>query len=417
MRITTKFLLIFALSSVIFMVGFFLVLNYTLINKIRNIERTELVGDSMVITSVIESLIEDLRMHSLDFGGWDEMYEYTQYPDEEFVYENIDGWVDIAFGVVKAQILSRDGKIMHSFTEEEHLDRVSDEELSKFIYDNDIFDDTLESSSESGVGKIGDFSFFYATSIITETFTDVTDDGYYVIEEDTPIGGIYFVIRFFDDHISKQISDVVGLPVDFHIPGREAGMAIGRDMCPVEPCGIVEERGDIIVYHQPLLDEDNNIVVYSEFLKSRDTFTFFIGYVRILTLLVTGIATAFLLFLMLVVWRMVTRPLKKLSDDISEIDINNPQSLTQSKRPDEIGEVAKAFNRVLTTTKKYLQEITTKSGALEKANTQTKERLGTINKMNKYMVGRELEMDKLKKQAVKYKSILKKNKIDDPFSK
>jgi len=417
MRITTRFLLIFVVSSVIFMVGFFLVLNYTLIDKIKEIEVIEVINDGEVVNSVIEFIVENLRLHAIDFGGWDEMYENSQNPDPDFMFENIDDWVGKAFGVAKAQIIDADKKILHAFTEESHVGKVSDSDLYDFIFNLEIFEETMARSSVSGIAEIDGKAFYYATSIITTTEVEATDENYYVVEEDSLIGGMYFVMKFFDEQAEEQISEITGLPISFHVLEREAGKVVSHYSCPETPCGTIEELGDLIIFHQPIFDENGRVVAYSEFSKSREAFQFFIVYVRTLTLLVTGIVAAFLMFLMLVVWQMVTRPLKKLSDDISGIDIDNPRLLKQSKRPDEIGEVAKAFNRVLTTVKKYYQEVAAKTDALEKASSQTEERLGTINKMNKYMVGRELEMDRLKKQAIKYKSILKKNKIDDPFAR
>ncbi len=95
----------------------------------------------------------------------------------------------------------------------------------------------------------------------------------------------------------------------------------------------------------------------------------------------------------------ITKPLKKINKGIKVITNGNLDYKIETNSKDELGQIANSFNRMAKKLKLYYENI-------EK---EVKERTKQLNDLNDHMVGRELEMIKLKKRLQKKSKNYEKN--------
>jgi HAMP domain-containing protein len=122
-------------------------------------------------------------------------------------------------------------------------------------------------------------------------------------------------------------------------------------------------------------------------------------------LLIFAIPVAALLALILIslVYKLIFKPLKNLNDVIDKITAGDLEQRAYVERDDEIGELAKKFNKMtakLQKTKKSIQD-------------QVDEKTEDLKKINRHLTGREIKMAELKKENKKLKKELKKKKDDN----
>jgi nitrate/nitrite-specific signal transduction histidine kinase len=91
---------------------------------------------------------------------------------------------------------------------------------------------------------------------------------------------------------------------------------------------------------------------------------------------------------MLIVSRLVIQPLKIFTEAAKEVTKGNLDVKVNIEGSDEIGQLAKSFNGMLI----ELQ------GARENIEKKVAERTADLEKINNFMVGREIKMIDLKKQ-------------------
>ena len=111
----------------------------------------------------------------------------------------------------------------------------------------------------------------------------------------------------------------------------------------------------------------------------------------IILVVILGVVCAFLLAVYIA--NSITKPIIKLKNSIKNINEKNLNQQIEINSQDEIGELSNVFNNML-------QKIHISQENIE---LQIAERTAELNKLNKYMVGRELKMIELKK-ALEQKS-------------
>lgn len=405
MNLTTKFLLIFSVTAFIFIVIFSVSLDILFINQTKDIERVEAEADGVSVYAALESLVQNLRAHTVDYGGWGEMLYFARNRNKEWAVENIDNWVPISFHVDIALVFDANGQPVHEYYGEDQP------KILDAVREHNIFEETIEETSVSGFIDAEGEMFYYAASVITWTEVELTEDNYLIIEEDTPIGGIYFTAIRLDGDVEAMAQDITGKEITFAALGDfENSVQYYLDN-PTE----IDEANNLIRLHQPIRSDEGEVIGCVCLTKEMRILSFAGASVvhMILTqilLILLFIAASAVITIM--VW---SRPLKKLSETISESKPESLKPLPQAERNDEIGEVASSFNSLTKTLHKYISRLEKSRRELEKERTETEKRMERIDKMNKFMVGRELEMDKIKRRIEEYKKILKENDIKDPF--
>jgi len=356
--------------------------------------------------SALNKIVDDLRVHSLDYAGWDEMLRAVRQRDVAWAVDNIDNWVGSTFGVDAVYLFNTDNQIVHHFSNQ---DRPGLEEVIK---EQGILERVYEDTSASGFFEYNGQIYFYGASLITWSNVEITDDNYFVIGDDTPIGGVYLAVTALDSEIEETAKEISGKKIAYisrgDIPTAQFEDYLVHDT-------IISR--DTVMHHDRIIDAHGNVIGFSCMTKSRDITALMRNNIYRIVAVLSLTVALFVVFWMLITYLILSRPLNLLAKDITGIKPEEIEPLDQAKRSDEIGGVAKAFNEAALTIRRYQSDIESSRAGLEKANKEVSDRLDTINTMNKFMVGRELEMGHLKKQVAKYKSILKRNKLKDPFEK
>jgi methyl-accepting chemotaxis protein len=100
--------------------------------------------------------------------------------------------------------------------------------------------------------------------------------------------------------------------------------------------------------------------------------------------------------------RIISRPIIELTAATSRIwggDLRATVRAQLTKRKDEIGKLAQGFNSMAQNLSKRDQALIARANDLEKSQAELKKALVTAERVSRVMVGRELEIARLRKQA------------------
>lgn len=126
------------------------------------------------------------------------------------------------------------------------------------------------------------------------------------------------------------------------------------------------------------------VVKTQEFIRS-------LNYVLLISLVIVATITLFL------VARSISRPIRALHEGTEIIKKGDLDYQVGTKSQDEIGQLSRAFDEMTTSLKKSRSNIERKVA----------DRTAELEKLNKYMVGRELKMKELKDEIERLKKELK----------
>ncbi len=116
------------------------------------------------------------------------------------------------------------------------------------------------------------------------------------------------------------------------------------------------------------------------------------------SIIVTIGAFLFSLIFGFFVSRLISKNIRKVRDAALEISSGNFRGKILVRSKDEIGELATAFNTMADRLQETRQKVNERTQELEKAKNISEEKAGELERMNKFMVNRELKMVELKKE-------------------
>ncbi|QQS60852.1 MAG: HAMP domain-containing protein [Candidatus Moraniibacteriota bacterium] len=130
-------------------------------------------------------------------------------------------------------------------------------------------------------------------------------------------------------------------------------------------------------------------------LKSDVSETLAFGDKQILSLVLFsgGIFFTFLILFEIVVWRIITSPLHRLLISIQKVTQNSRKQKINIESGYEVGKISSAFNEMIEVVENARENLE------EKVLSRTEE----LEKVNKFMIGRELRMIELKKEINRLK--------------
>lgn len=144
-------------------------------------------------------------------------------------------------------------------------------------------------------------------------------------------------------------------------------------------------------FFSPVEDLQEKIGLVSE--QSDAELRDFLNMIRIQVALLLFSSLVVMIFLGMLFYRKMVVPIKELSKISRDISLGNFDKRLKVSSNDEISNLAKNFNKMAVDLKESRENIESK----------IKERTLQLEKLNKYMVGRELKMIELKKEIDKIK--------------
>lgn len=112
---TRPFFIIFL--CFLFVISAIWLLEYWIVDPaFRKLENSQALEDSLRVHETLQREISSMGQQLCDWAYWDDMYEYTQNPKEEFIASNLSNWqvLESSVGLNLCYILDRTGEILYS---------------------------------------------------------------------------------------------------------------------------------------------------------------------------------------------------------------------------------------------------------------------------------------------------------------
>lgn len=377
----------------IIILGFtqYLVTNSVLIPSYMSIENQYVKENIFRVEEAINEQIKNLEIKLRDWSQWDSTYtyikkEYLEFPDVELK--------DVTFlnlEINSVLIFDLNGNLVFEKTIDlkNNMQISGDSILDAIMGEIDIIEKSNAGTKTSGILQTQDGLIMISIQPVLQ------GDG------SGPIVGSIAFIRNLDDAMVQKLQNITHLSTDLFISNTEKS---NKEIAPAvmqlsdtKKEIIIPKTEKIINGYFALYDLTNKRVGVVRIELDRNIYNN--GKSNIRMFMIIGVLATTIIGILIYVFieLLVLVRMSRLGKEISEIGIGKLEKVTEDSA-DEIGQLAKIINQMTTDLKssqiKEREALQTAKDSLVKLE----ERVQEVEKLNKFMVGRELEMTELKKK-------------------
>lgn len=344
MQLRHKILAILSLVMAAYVASDFVIQRMTVARGFEALERAEAEKDALRVTEAIRREIADVGQTCLDWSAWDEMVDFVQTRNPQFVQANLGAKALRDKGIDLLLVCDRDGKVVWRHLV--HPDRPSPITLRDFPSERLLPTHPLLAAMRGGEPATGLFLTEREPMLI----------GARPILSSERAGeprGTVLLGRFLSGRLDQLITERTRVPFDFwSMDGRS----------PL-PSDVEALRDELTASSRPVLREydESTLHAYAVLndLRGRPNFLVRASVERRITLagtasiryaLLSTIAAASILLFALVeiLQRIVLRPLARLTRHASEIGrTENFRAKLSLARADEIGILSREFDEMM----------------------------------------------------------------------
>ena len=391
--IRTKILAVVFLSIILLTGILYFVSTNMLLESYRTIETSAMERNLVRVKESIQNHGKSLNVKLRDWAQWDDTYRFIEDHNEEYMISNLADETLVNLEIHYMAFLSRSGEVVFAkqIDLEEGSEVPNDAVTSEVLGHLRNQDDTLRLAS-SGLLKLDQDLF------ILEALPIIYSDG-----TGTPIGTLVFG-RFIDGPLMQNIADLTQLSVEilpYEVIQSDPLLSDIRDTLSSQPYTINATDGATIYGYFPLLSNDREPLALVQVETGRDIFKQGQRTVSTFIVLSSGSILLFGAVILIILEVLMLRRFKRF---VQQVDMIDTHSLTSAhidgvRGKDEIGTLASKINHLL----HELAQAQKKERALaqmqQQTNTELKENLEELEKINKLLVGRELKMVELKEEV------------------
>ena len=396
--IRLKIILIILLIISIIIGFFYFVSKKVILESFISLEKDQIETNLKRVDFSFQNAISELNVKLGDWAVWDDSYNFIKDKNEEFIKSNL---TNVAFTTLKINTMffvnKEDEIIFSKMIDLDTEEYIPLDELSSFIAKNiNLFKFTDLEASFSGVISLKEGNLIFVSRPI------LTSEG------EGPIAGFMLFGKF----INKDFLDSINLVTQQTVDIYPYNSSLEIDDLILAKSNLSKEKKYFV---NPL--DENNIGGY---LLLYDVFNNPVSILKIIydrdiyiegqkTLSVFSLITVFSMiffgFIIILFFEfLVISRILKLKKNILNISREETfKSRIKVENDDEFGELAFSINNMLDQIQ-ISKEKEIFSGEKEKmSNEKLKEKLLETSNLNKIMVGREMEMIKLKEEISKLK--------------
>ena len=396
--IRLKIILIILLIISIIIGFFYFISQKVILESFISLEKDQIETNLKRVDFSFQNAISELNVKLGDWAVWDDSYNFIKDKNEEFIKSNL---TNVAFTTLKINTMffvnKEDEIIFSKMIDLDTEEYIPLDELSSFITKNiNLFKFTDLEGSFSGVISLREGNLIFVSRPI------LTSEG------EGPIAGFMLFGKF----INKDFLDSINLVTQQTVDIYPYNSSLEIDDLILAKSNLSKEKKYFV---NPL--DENNIGGY---LLLYDVFNNPVSILKIIydrdiyiegqkTLSVFSLITVFSMiffgFIIILFFEfLVISRILKLKKNILNISREETfKSRIKVENDDEFGELAFSINNMLDQIQ-ISKEKEIFSGEKEKmSNEKLKEKLLETSNLNKIMVGREMEMIKLKEEISKLK--------------
>ena len=396
--IRLKIILIILLIISIIIGFFYFVSKKVILESFISLEKDQIETNLKRVDFSFQNAISELNVKLGDWAVWDDSYNFIKDKNEEFIKSNL---TNVAFTTLKINTMffvnKEDEIIFSKMIDLDTEEYIPLDELSSFIAKNiNLFKFTDLEASFSGVISLKEGNLIFVSRPI------LTSEG------EGPIAGFMLFGKFINKDFLDSINLVTQQTVDIYPYNSSLeidDLILAKSNLSKEEKYFVNPLDEKNIGGYLLLyDVFNNPlsilkVIYNRdvYIKGQKTFNIF--------LLIIFFSIIFFGFIIILFFEfLVISRILKLKKNILNISREETfKSRIKVENDDEFGELAFSINNMLDQIQ-ISKEKEIFSGEKEKmSNEKLKEKLLETSNLNKIMVGREMEMIKLKEEISKLK--------------
>ena len=396
--IRLKIILIILLIISIIIGFFYFVSKKVILESFISLEKDQIETNLKRVDFSFQNAISELNVKLGDWAVWDDSYNFIKDKNEEFIKSNL---TNVAFTTLKINTMffvnKEDEIIFSKMIDLDTEEYIPLDELSSFITKNiNLFKFTDLEGSFSGVISLREGNLIFVSRPI------LTSEG------EGPIAGFMLFGKF----INKDFLDSINLVTQQTVDIYPYNSSLEIDDLILAKSNLSKEKKYFV---NPL--DENNIGGY---LLLYDVFNNPVSILKIIydrdiyiegqkTLSVFSLITVFSMiffgFIIILFFEfLVISRILKLKKNILNISREETfKSRIKVENDDEFGELAFSINNMLDQIEISKEKEIFASEKEKMTNEKLKEKLLETSNLNKIMVGREMEMIKLKEEISKLK--------------
>ena len=388
MGIRTKtFLIVGSVLGCLFFAASFYLSHY-LYDEFSKLERDDAYENISRLSDVFQEQINELSIKLVDWSQWDDMYEFVQNRNQDFIDANFPKETFMNLHINFAVVINNSGEIVYEkFVTKDGLESELPEGLEKYLNPENSFVG-FKSFLEH---KEGVLLFPDGRPVVVAARPITSSDGSapvlgtavfgYMLDEDssqllsTLTRSSAGFIPFIDGNYDKYFSDA---KIHFSSKNDEIYVANPTDNeNMIHACSRIKD-----VFGDPAL------ILCSG--TERSIFNKGLEIQRLFLELMVGVSVLFIVTVFLLLEFLVLRKISRLSKEVKKISKGREEhSLLNISGHDEFSQLGKDINDMLK--------------ALHVSDERKREYIKDIERMNSLMVERELRMVELKKEIAKLK--------------
>lgn len=386
--------------SVLFLIGIFYYISNTIVFKsYLSLENRKMLTNISRVEKLFKNSFVELGKKSADWATWDDTYSFIQDKNSAYITSNLGENSFVSIDVNAMVYLDNSGQII--FSKILNLDTIqefSSQELDSYIK-NSISDFQFTDLKGQFQGVInlkeGDLV------IVAKPILNSNGEG--------PIRGTLVFGRFINEAFVNNIQNLSQLPVSIY-PYE----SISKDPVLLSASKEIYSDADSYIHFDSDKVISGYFMVYD--INNKPTLFFRVSYIReifgegnsVFNIFLISMIFSILFFMVIVlifIEKVFILRFKRLIKQVSVI----AESADFTKRivvvhNDEIGDLVDSINKMLDELDLSTANERISLEAEKAALSKLQENLDQVSKMNKLMVGRELEMFKLKKELADLKN-------------
>ena len=401
LSIRTKIILIVLIGIIVVGAAIYAVSTRVLIQSYLAIEHDDVVQNIKRANDAITNRITELDVKLRDWSSWDQSYAYAKSHDPQFEELELHDLVLFNLEINAIIYFDLNGKpFFEKVVDLERKERIPGETItSAIITQTDIIARANAGSSTAGIISLPEGSLLVVAQPILTSFNE------------GPVAGTMVFARFLDTQAIEHLRQLTHISIKifpYNAPALPEDVGAAREalsrenIYAVQPISNGSVGGYTVLYdlnNRPafILSIDTPRNVYNQGQATIRTFVAIGGFA-------TVAIGAILLFLL---EYFVTSRFARLSKEVAAIGVAHDIAarVTEGAK-DEVGQLADTINTMLTELSIAQKKEWESHEAEQAAGEKLKERMKEIERLNGFMINRELKMAELKEENVKLRKRL-----------
>lgn len=395
--------------SLFFFIEAFIFYN-VFIEGFKQVEEQNMVVGMQRTEGLIDNEINNYLTKLSDWANWNDTYNFIIDKNQAYIDSNLQ---DTSLGNLRLNFMvfiATNGAIVKEkgISFETNKDIPIPKDLHNLLLKPNIITThkTLDSKSEGIVRLANGFILFVSRPILTSDATG-------------PIRGTLIFARFIDKEFLQKISELEHSKIDirdYYSDSLPQNFANAKKLIETKGVKYVEPDGNIDLYY---INEENNnqidgftiihdinkkpaFIIQNELKRPY----YALGNKLILFALgvFAGVSLLALFFGFLMLNQLIISKITKLNKDVNLVkDPNNPKNKLDVLGNDEFATLASNINKMLDDITKSDETLKKSDEELRQGRANLDQKVSELERMNKFMVGRELKMIELKEEIQKLK--------------